>query len=63
MVRKGNSATITFAAEDRTAEVVGQLARADAAITSVVPYEPSLEDLYLAIRRDRRLNNHNEEPS
>ena len=56
--RQANSATVTFAGEDRTAEVVGQLARSGAAITSVVPYEPSLEDLYLAIRRDRRLDRH-----
>ena len=49
--RHDRTAVIRFDNSERTPGVVAQLTAAGAAIESVVPYQPSLEDLYFAIRR------------
>ena len=46
------TATATLDRADRTPELVALLAGRQIPITSVVPFVPSLEDLYFAVRRD-----------
>lgn len=50
--RDGDVATATLDHADRTPELVGMLSQHGVPITSVVPFTPSLEDLYFAVRRD-----------
>ncbi len=50
--RKDDSATLELADFDLIPGLVAHLAERNVPITSVVPIEPSLEDLYFAIRRE-----------
>ena len=53
--RHDRTAVVRLDGSDRIPVLVGDLARAGAAIESVVPYQPTLEDLYFAIRRQHGL--------
>ena len=48
--RSGDTATVTLDAAERIPHLVAALASSGASIEAVVPFSPSLEDLYFAIR-------------
>ncbi len=50
--RAGDTATITLDRSSRTPELVAALAQRRVPVSSVVPFSPSLEDLYFAVRRE-----------
>lgn len=47
----GRLATVQLDRLDRVPDLVGALAQAGARVTQVVPHEPTLEDLYFAVRQ------------
>ncbi len=56
VARSANTARITVDDESTVGDVVRRLSAAGAMIRSVVPYRPSLEDLYFAIRTEHRID-------
>jgi ABC-2 type transport system ATP-binding protein len=52
--RQGDTATIELDRVDRTPDLVRALSIAGVRLTRVEPFAPTLEDLYFAVRRDRR---------
>lgn len=58
-VRNETSATFELTNKTITSELIFELARQNIKIHEVIPYKPSLEDLYFAIRQDlSKLGNH-----
>ena len=52
--RAGNDATVTLADERAIGEIITRLTLDGVQLRAVVPYNPSLEDLYFAVRREQQ---------
>ncbi len=53
--RDGNTARVELETTANVADLVSELARSGVGLEAVIPFEPTLEDLYLRIRRDDQL--------
>ena len=52
--RSGHEAKLQLSDENAVSDIVGRLAVDGVRLKAVVPYTPSLEDLYFAVRREQR---------